>query len=138
MKRFRTGPWLLGVLLIAASVRANDSRQLKVWTQRTILAKADVQLHFPFLHEANNGIWYMTYREGRHGSNQEQVYCVTSADRGKNNRARAREIRDPTVPIRSQIDGSKSRPVLLSAVKTVENSVLMHRARVVVGQNVVR
>ena len=83
MKSFRPLPLSLGILLVGASVRADESPRLEIVSQRTILAKDDVQLHFPFLHEAKNGTWYMTYREGRHGSNRERVYCVTSADRGK-------------------------------------------------------
>lgn len=71
------------IVIISASVRAEDTRQLTISSQQTILEKDDVQLHFPFLHEAKNGTWYMTYREGRHVSKQETVYCITSSDRGK-------------------------------------------------------
>ena len=81
----RTGLWLAAfvIVIISASVRADGTRQLAIASQQTILEKDDVQLHFPFLHEAKNGTWYMTYREGRHVSKQETVYCITSSDQGK-------------------------------------------------------
>ncbi len=65
------------------SVSAGEPRQLSIVSRQVILAKDDVQLHFPFLHEAQDGTWYMTYREGRHGSKQETVYCIMSSDQGK-------------------------------------------------------
>ena len=47
----------------------------------------DEQLHFPYLFESPNGIWYLTYREGPHyetpTSRGNRVQCVQSRDRGK-------------------------------------------------------
>lgn len=48
----------------------------------------DEQLHFPWLFESPNGIWYLTYREGPHNEAQwnsagNRVQCVQSRDRGK-------------------------------------------------------
>ena len=44
------------------------------------------QLHFPFLFEAESGIWYMTHREGPHLEDRfgpgNRVQCVQSRDRG--------------------------------------------------------
>jgi len=81
----RSGLLLTAFVITTAvtNVSADEPRQLSIVSQLTILAKDDVQLHFPFLHEAKNGTWYMTYREGRHGSDQERVYCIMSSDRGK-------------------------------------------------------
>ena len=46
------------------------------------------QLHFPYLFESTNGIWYLTYREGPHFETPtvagNRVQCVQSRDRGKN------------------------------------------------------
>lgn len=77
---------LLLAFVLAASVdgiRADEPRQLSIVSRDVILAKADVQLHFPFLHEAKDGTWYMTYREGRHTSKQETVCCIMSSDQGQ-------------------------------------------------------
>ena len=81
----RPGLLLTAIVIAAAvtNVSAGEPRQLSIVSRQTILAKDDVQLHFPFLHEAQDGIWYMTYREGRHGSKQETVYCIMSSDGGK-------------------------------------------------------
>ena len=70
-------------VIVSVSVRADDTRRLSIASRQTILEKHDVQLHFPFLHEAKNGAWYMTYREGRHTSKGETVYCIMSSDHGK-------------------------------------------------------
>ena len=47
----------------------------------------DEQLHFPFLYEAANGNWYMTYREGPHLESRfgpgNRVQCIQSRDRGR-------------------------------------------------------
>ncbi|MAV38497.1 MAG: hypothetical protein CMJ59_23925 [Planctomycetaceae bacterium] len=48
----------------------------------------DEQLHYPWLYESTNGIWYLTYREGPHHEARFQsagnrVRCVQSRDRGK-------------------------------------------------------
>ena len=48
----------------------------------------DEQLHFPYLFESTNGIWYLTYREGPHleslwNSAGNRVQCVQSRDGGK-------------------------------------------------------
>ena len=43
------------------------------------------QLHFPFLYEAADGTWYMTYREGPHSAApaSDRVQTVMSSDGGK-------------------------------------------------------
>ncbi len=48
----------------------------------------DEQLHFPWLFESPNGVWYLTYREGPHNQAQwksagNRVQCIQSRDRGK-------------------------------------------------------
>lgn len=48
----------------------------------------DEQIHFPWLFESPNGIWYLTYREGPHNAAQwksagNRVQCVQSRDQGQ-------------------------------------------------------
>ena len=74
---------LLVITFAATNTCADEPRQLSIISQQTILAKDDAQLHFPFLHEAEDGAWYMTYREGRHGFKEETVHCIMSTDRGE-------------------------------------------------------
>jgi len=57
--------------------------KLTVIDRQTILSSDEEQLHFPFLHEAADGVWHMTYREGPHGvPGGDRVQCVRSEDRG--------------------------------------------------------
>lgn len=56
--------------------------QLSVTKREVILENTEEQLHFPFLHEAADGMWYMTYRRGAHAPGKEQVQCRQSEDRG--------------------------------------------------------
>ena len=42
------------IAVVVIAVRADDSRQLSIVSRQTILEKDDVQLHFPFLHEAQD------------------------------------------------------------------------------------
>ena len=80
----RSGLLVTAFVMAAAGtdVPANDSRLLSIVSRQVVLAKDDVQLHFPFLHEAQDGTWCMTYREGPHGSKQETVCCIMSPNRG--------------------------------------------------------
>ena len=57
--------------------------QLSVAKREVIMENKEEQLHFPFLHEAADGMWYMTYREGPHGApGGDRVQCRQSNDRG--------------------------------------------------------
>jgi hypothetical protein len=58
-------------------------RNLKISKREVILTHTTEQLHFPFLYEAKDGTWYMTYREGPHGPpGGDRVHCTLSHDRG--------------------------------------------------------
>ena len=74
------------MLIPLTIVWAEDARQpsIQIVSREVIFSHTSEQLHFPFLHEAADGNWYMTYREGPHGPpDGDRVQCVMSKDRGK-------------------------------------------------------
>ena len=60
-----------------------ERSELRVTRRDMILEHVTEQLHFPFLYESGDGTWYMTYREGPHGSHGgDSVHCALSRDKG--------------------------------------------------------
>ncbi len=52
---------------------------MKLIEKRTLIEKTGTQLHFPFLLENSDNQWFMTYREGPHGSPKgDRVQCIQS------------------------------------------------------------
>ena len=67
---------------MAAQQAAGAEGVLQIEQRDVILSSASVQIHFPFLYEATNGVWYMTYRTGPHGQPSETAWARMSADQG--------------------------------------------------------